>query len=171
MTKLFSMRELLARIRAMFGQAEMAEQKPHNEEILFRVSDLEVDVARRRAIASTAAHFLHNLRRRMPFPIQAIEVDGGSEFEVALEEECRRQNIKLFAVPPCSPKPNGGVERAHRTHTEESYEVTESSFDIAQLRNELLERERTYDAVRPHQVLNYLTRLSFWSRGRKKQGK
>jgi len=107
----------------------------------------------------------------MPFPIQAIEVDGGSEFEVALEEECRRQNIKLFAVPPCSPKPNGGVERAHRTHTEESYEVTESSFDIAQLRNELLERERTYDTLRPHQVLNYLTPLKFLEQWKENQGK
>ena len=39
------------------------------------------------------------------------------------------------------------------------YEVTESSFDIAELRSELLEWERTYDTVRPHQAFNYLTPL------------
>jgi two-component system OmpR family response regulator len=49
MTKPFSMRELLARIRAMFRRAEMAEWKPASKETLVRVNDLEVDIARRRA--------------------------------------------------------------------------------------------------------------------------
>ena len=56
-----------------------------------------------------------------------------------------------------SPKLNGGVERVHRTHTEEFYKVTESSFDIAELGKELLEWERIYNTVRPHQALGYLT--------------
>jgi DNA-binding response OmpR family regulator len=49
MTKPFSMRELLARIRAMFRRAEMTEWKPASKETLVRVNDLEVDIARRRA--------------------------------------------------------------------------------------------------------------------------
>ena len=49
MTKPFSMRELLARIRAMLRRADMAEWKPTDKDTLFRVNDLEVDVARRRA--------------------------------------------------------------------------------------------------------------------------
>jgi two-component system OmpR family response regulator len=49
MTKPFSMRELLARIRAMFRRAEMVEWKPASKEALVRVNDLEVDIARRRA--------------------------------------------------------------------------------------------------------------------------
>ena len=80
-----------------------------------------------RATASTASHFPDKLQHRLPFTIRAIQVDGGSEFEAVLEEECQRRGIKLFVLPPRSPRLNGCVERAHRTHTEESYEVTESS--------------------------------------------
>ena len=86
------------------------------------------------------------LERRMPFPLRAIQVDGGSEFEAIFEEECQRRNIRLFVLPPRSPKLNGYVEWAHRTHAEEFYEVTESSFDIGELRAQLLEWERTYNA-------------------------
>jgi transposase InsO family protein len=76
-----------------------------------------------------------------------------------------RRNVKLFVLPPPrSPKLNGYVERAHRTHTEEFYEVTESSFDIPELREELLEWEQVYNTVRPHQALGYITPLKFLER-------
>ncbi len=106
-----------------------------------------------RATAITAALFLNTLEKRMPFPVKAIQVDGGSEFETIFEEECQKRGINLFVLPPRSPKLNGAVERAHRTHTEEFYEVTESSFDLSELREELLEWEGVYNTVRPHQAL------------------
>ncbi len=87
-----------------------------------------------RATVTTAAHFLDTLRSRMPFPVRTIQVDGGSEFEAIFEEECQRRGIKLFVLPPRSPKLNGAVERVHRTHTEEFYEVTESSFELPHCR-------------------------------------
>ena len=114
-----------------------------------------------RATASTASHFLNSLEERMPFVVRAIQVDGGSEFEAVFEEECQRRNIKLFVLPPRSPKLNGHVERAHRTHTEEFYELTGSSFDITELRGDLLQWEQVYNAIRPHQALGYLTPLKF----------
>ncbi len=81
------------------------------------------------------------------------------------------RRIKLVILPPRSPKLHGYVERAHRTHTEEFYEVTESSLDIAELRAELLDWEQTYNAVRPHQALGYLTPLEFLEQWKEKQGK
>ena len=60
---------------------------------------------------ATAAHFLNILDKRMPFPVKAIQVDGGAEFEAIFEAECQRRDIKLFVLPPRSPKLNGGVER------------------------------------------------------------
>jgi len=113
----------------------------------------------RRASAATAAGFLDILKERMPFPIKAVQVDGGSEFQALFEEVCQQRSIRLFVLPPRSPKLNGGVERAHRTHTEEFYEVTDSSFELDELRQELLEWEKTYNTIRPHQALGYLTPL------------
>jgi hypothetical protein len=91
--------------------------------------------------------------------IRAIQVDGGSEFRVAFEVERQRRNIKLFVLSPRSLRLNQCVAR--RTHTEEFYEVARSSFDIAELRGELLEWEQLYDAIRPRQTLSYLIPLNF----------
>ena len=77
-------------------------------------------------------------------------------FEAIFEAECQRRGIKLFVLPPRSPKLNGGVEGAHRTHAEGFYEVTGSSFDLSGLKDELLEWEGVYNTVRPHQVLGCL---------------
>jgi len=46
------------------------------------------------------------------------------QFEALFETECQKRGMRLFALPPW-PKLNGGVEWAHRTHTEEFYEVTD----------------------------------------------
>jgi putative transposase len=105
----------------------------------------------------------------MPFPVKAIQVDGGSEFQALFEDECRSRGIRLFVLPPRSPKLNGGVERAHRTHTEEFYEVTDSTFDLDELREKLLKWEHVYNSVRPHQTLNYLTPLKFMELQKEKE--
>ena len=135
------------------------------------ISRWDVIEVHSRATATTAAHFLDALKERAPFPIRAIQVDGGLEFEAVFEEECQRRNIRLFVLPPRSPKLNGYAERGHRTHTEEFYEVTESSFNVAELKGELLEWERTYDTVRPHQALGYLTPLQFLEQWKENQRK
>jgi len=114
-----------------------------------------------RATSTTATHFLDKLGRNMPFPVRAIQVDGGSEFEAIFEGECQKRGIKLFVLPPRSPKLNGCVERAHRTHTEEFYEVTDSSFELPDLRDKLSRWETVYNTVRPHQALDYLTPFKF----------
>jgi hypothetical protein len=49
--------------------------------------------------------------------------------------------------------------------------VVENSFNVAELRGELWEWERTYDTVKPHQSLNYLTPLEFLQCYNKNQGK
>jgi putative transposase len=125
------------------------------------ISKWNVMEVRRSASSTTASEFLDTLRERMPFPIKAIQVDGGSEFQALFETECQRRGIRLFVLPPRSPKLNGGVERAHRTHTEEFYEITDSDFELAQIRAELLKWERVYNTIRPHQALGYLTPKKF----------
>ena len=125
------------------------------------ISRWDVLEAHTRATSSTASGFIDVLLKRMPFPIKAIQVDGGSEFQDAFEKECQRRGIKLFVLPPRSPKLNGHVERAQRTHTEEFYEVTEANFEIQELNQALLEWEKVYNTIRPHQALGYLTPQQF----------
>ena len=110
-----------------------------------------------RATATTAKHFLDDMVTRTPNKIKAIQIDGGSEFQSVFEEECQRRGIKLYVLPPRSPKLNGGVERANRTHTEEFYEVTDSDFGLADIRTKLLEWEQICNTYRPNQALHYLT--------------
>jgi len=125
------------------------------------ISRWDVLEAHTRATSNTASGFIDVLLQRMPFPIRAIQVDGGSEFQDAFERECQERGIKLFVLPPRSPKLNGHVERAQRTHTEEFYEVTEANFEIRELNQALLEWEKVYNTIRPHQALGYLTPQQF----------
>ena len=101
------------------------------------VSRWDVVEAHTRATATTAAGFLDALQARMLFPVRAIQVDGGSEFQAGFEQACQQRDILLFTLPPRSPKLNGAVERAQRTHTEEFYEVVEFSLEVATLNQEL----------------------------------
>jgi len=125
------------------------------------VSRWDVIEVHRRATSTAAALFLQTLVRRLPFPLRALQVDGGSEFAAVFEEACRQRGVRLFVLPPRSPKLNGRVERANRTHTEEFYEITPCPLQITQLNQELLDWERTYNTVRPHQALGYLTPHEF----------
>ena len=125
------------------------------------ISRWDVIEVHRRATSTAATLFLDTLERRLPFPLRALQVDGGSEFAALFEAACRQRGLRLFVLPPRSPKLNGQVERANRTHTEEFYEITPCSLAIAELNHELQAWERIYNTVRPHQALGYLTPLEF----------
>jgi transposase InsO family protein len=125
------------------------------------VSRWDVIQAHRRATAQSATEFLETLLLRMPFPIRALQVDGGSEFAAEFEQACQRRGLHLFVLPPRSPKLNGSVERANRTHTEEFYQVTPCSLEMKKLNRELRQWEKIYNTVRPHQSLGYLTPRQF----------
>jgi len=77
-----------------------------------------------------AALFLDTLKR-MPFTSHSGRRVVGVPAD--FEAECQRRGIRLFVLPPRSPKLNGHVERAHRTHTEEFCEVW--AYEIARIRD------------------------------------
>lgn len=116
------------------------------------------------ATAAAATRFLDALIARSPFPIRAIQVDGGSEFMAGFEETCRQRGIRLFVLPPHSPKLNGRVERANRTHAEEFWECYDGDLDVVSAQAALLAWEHRYNTVRPHQALAYLTPAQFLQR-------
>jgi len=128
------------------------------------VSRWDVVEVHRRATSLAAARFLDTLLDRVPFPVKALQVDGGSEFAAEFEEACQQKQLPLFVLPPKSPKLNAHVERSHRTHNEEFYEVQAESDQLPVLNRQLRRWENTYNCVRPHQSLAYLTPLEFIAR-------
>jgi transposase InsO family protein len=121
------------------------------------ISRWDVLEAHERATARTATQFLDTVLARMPFPVKAIQVDGGSEFRADFEQACQARGLRLFILPPHSPKLNGRVERAHRTHLEEFYAIIPESPQLEKLNIALYKWERVYNHIRPHQALDYLT--------------
>lgn len=120
-----------------------------------------LDVAHR-ATAQAAARFLDALQERMPFPVRAMQVDGGSEFQAQFEQACQERGMRLFVLPPRSPKLNGCVERAQRTHREEFYQTLDPPASLEELRQKLRAWETIYNTQRPHQALGYQTPLAFY---------
>lgn len=121
------------------------------------VSRWDVIEVHPRATAENAKRFLATLLKRMPFKIRAIQVDGGSEYMKVFEQACADLGLKLFILPPRSPKLNGRVERAHRTHLEEFYAVYDLDYHPPSLNLVLQEWERIYNHVRPHRALDNLS--------------
>ncbi|MBA3450949.1 MAG: transposase [Chloroflexia bacterium] len=121
------------------------------------VSRYSVVGVRARATAATATDFLDELAARMPVPVRAIQVDGGSEFMAEFEAACQERGLPLFVLPPRSPKLNGHVERANRTHRNEFWELYDGDLALPPLQAALRAWEETYNHVRPHQALGYLT--------------
>jgi putative transposase len=112
---------------------------------------------RRSATAQTMRENLNQMRARLPFSITAIQVDGGSEFRAEFESYCQDEGIRLFTLPPRSPKLNGRVERVQRTDREEFYACTNVEPRLEALQPALRDYENTYNTIRPHQALGYLT--------------
>jgi transposase InsO family protein len=97
-----------------------------------------------------------------PFPIQSIQVDGGSEFMKEFEEACAEKNIKLFVLLPKRPQWNGGVERGNRIFREEFYSRKDVLTDSIQgLRFDLAKALQKYNSYRPHFNLEGLTPMQY----------
>jgi putative transposase len=109
-----------------------------------------------------AAHFLHYLRKKFPYPIRAIQIDGGSELKDQFEVECQAKKIPLYVLPPKSPKLNGHVERSNRTHREEFYEVYDVDLNMEEHNKQLAKWEHVYNYIRPHESLDYLTPYQYY---------
>jgi len=114
------------------------------------------------ATAALAKEFLEELIQRCPFPIHGIQVDGGSEFYADFELACQQLGIRLFCLPPRSPKLNGTVERTHRTYREEFWACYDQEVKLEVMRPALKDwTERVYNQLRPHQSLGYISPLQY----------
>jgi transposase InsO family protein len=157
-------RDYLARLPGDLVQIDSADVRLDHEGHTYKhfsardvVSRWDVLGVYSRATAATARDFLDAVIERMPAPVRAIQVDGGSEFKAEFEVACREKGLRLFVLPPRSPRLNGCVERAQRTHKEEFYQMLDPPDSLDELRRLLLAHERCYNTLRPHQALGQLT--------------
>lgn len=118
----------------------------------------------KRATAVNAREFLKEVRKELEFEIKSIQVDGGSEFMGEFEEYCEEEKIKLYVLPPRSPKMNGYVERANETYRYEFWNVYEIPDTIEETRKLLRKFEYKYNFERMHQSLNYLTPIEYYNK-------
>lgn len=121
------------------------------------VAKWTVGKAFNRATAASAAIFLDKLTAEMPFPVTAIQVDGGSEFMAEFEQACANKNIRLYVLPPRSPKMNGAVERCNGAWRYEFYSVYDLPPNVEAINPILDAFQHLYNHHRPHGALGGLS--------------
>jgi len=119
-----------------------------------------------RATAAAASAFLDKVIADMPFPVEAIQVDGGSEFKAEFEAACQAKGIRLYELPPKRPQINGAVERCNGAWRYEFY----SSYDLprsVEALNPILDSfQYLYNHHRPHGALAGRTPAEYLSQRR-----
>ena len=112
--------------------------------------------------AKAAAAFLDKILADMPFPVKAIQVDGGSEFMAEFEAACQVKGVALYVLPPRSPQMNGAVERCNGAWRYEFYETYELPAGVEQLNPILDSFQNLYNHHRPHGALAGRPQPSIW---------
>lgn len=120
-----------------------------------RVTKFTLPRAYERATSSNASDFLSYIRSHWPYRPQELQVDGGSEFRGHFEQACKDARIKLFVLPPRSPKLNGGVERFNQTLQDECFLPGYYTLpaNLEDLNKELEKWAKYYNEERPHRAL------------------
>ncbi len=115
------------------------------------------------ASSASAARFLDKLLASAPFPLRAVQVDGGSEFQGAFEDAARQRNVDLWVLPPSSPQLNGRVERRLATWRYEFYQSYGNLLPhrIADLNPFIDASAFKYNHHRPHDALASLSPIQY----------
>ncbi|MBI3429366.1 MAG: IS481 family transposase [Actinobacteria bacterium] len=100
----------------------------------------------------SAIAFIDYVAQRIPFTIDTIQTDNGSEFQTAFHWHVLDKGYGHTYIRPATPRLNGKVERSHRIDGEEFYRLLEGVMidDTNQLNEKLQEWEDYYNYHRPH---------------------
>ena len=112
--------------------------------------------------SSQGALFLKHLVATFPFPVQAVQSDGGSEFLGSFGPAVEELHLTHYFNRPNYPQGNGIVERSFRTDKEEFYQVEELPANLDGQEAAPEGWNQVYETVRPHQALGYKTPEQFY---------
>lgn len=119
--------------------------------------------------SKNGADFLNCCIQKFPFKIKAVQTDNGSEFLKEFNRLCERKKIPHYFICPRTPKQNTYVENSHGSDKAEFYQQGNICFDIQIMQTRLEQWENTWNEIRPHEALNYLTPKEYflkWQSGR-----
>src|SRR4029078_10348414 len=71
----------------------------------------------------TAIQFVDYVLQKLPFRVERIQTDNGSEFAAAFHWHVQDIGIEHVYIRPATPRLNGEVERSHRIDAEEFYRL------------------------------------------------
>lgn len=112
--------------------------------------------------SKTATCFLFETQKFLPFPIQNIQTDNGSEF-LKYFHQALVEIKHYFSYPHC-PKDNCFVERVIQTDKYEFY-LNGNLYTEINLQNEKLAKwNYIYNYLRPHQALGNLSPMEYYEK-------
>jgi transposase InsO family protein len=100
----------------------------------------------------TAIQFVDYVLEKLPFKVEVIQTDNGTEFQAQFHYHVLDAGIGHVYIKPATPRLNGKVERSHRIDAEEFYRMLEGVvIDDTELFNDRLQEwEDFYNFNRPH---------------------
>lgn len=107
--------------------------------------------------SKNGADFLRYCLKGFLFPIKAVQTDNGSEFLKYFDQLCKELNIPHYFIYPRTPKQNTYVEVSHLADEKEFYQQGNICCDIEPMQRKLEEWGHTWNYIRPHEALDYLT--------------
>jgi len=112
------------------------------------------------ASSACAKAFLAEVQEYMPFSLLALQTDNGSEFLKHFDKATEEELLTHYFSHPYCPKENAHVERKIQTTKYELWAFREA-YTVKDLNELVDEWNYTYNYVRPHQSLGYLTPMEF----------
>ncbi len=100
----------------------------------------------------TAIQFIDYVFERLPFQVEIVQTDNGSEFQSQFHWHVLDKGIGHVYIKPATPRLNGKVERSHRIDAEEFYRLLDGVVvdDAKVFNDKLQEWEDFYNYHRPH---------------------
>lgn len=103
------------------------------------------------------ADFLKRCQNQFPFKFKAIQTDNGAPFLKEFQRLCLKKKLPHYYIYPRTPKQNTYVEISHGADKREFYQQGNVRQQFKLMRQLIKAWEKTWNEVRPHQALDYLT--------------